>query len=243
MRFTQEQKEFLKKHIKGYDRYQTIEAFKNEFGIELTGNQVSAFRKNNHIPCGIDKTFKKGRIPHNKGKKLTDEEKARITERQRATWFKTGHLMNAIDPVGTIKWRKDYVMIKTASNKWKLYHRYLWFKEYGPTDNQIIFCDGNRYNCTIENLMEVTDQEALYLNKLGVRGRENIEAALLQMKLEEKIREVECHRCRDCAYYEKVEKGYKCHEIHHKRDFYKFDVGRKCVRFIRRDKNERLDND
>ena len=52
-------------------------------------------------------------------------------------------------------------------NTWELKHRAVWEKEYGkiPNNHIIIFLDGDKLNCSIENLMLVSRSELLILNR------------------------------------------------------------------------------
>ena len=82
---------------------------------------------------GNEKTrFKKGQIPHNKGKKG-------IMKANKASFRKGHHPVNSV-PVGTIaqtrrvakKCKPIYLKIKIAEpNKWELLHRWIWIQNFG----------------------------------------------------------------------------------------------------------------
>lgn len=54
---------------------------------------------------------------------------------------------------------------------WIEKHRYIYEKQYGtiPTGHKLIFADGNIENFDIENLILVTDSEALIMNNNKLR--------------------------------------------------------------------------
>lgn len=72
--------------------------------------------------------------------------------------------------IGDIVERKDgYLLIKVSNDnsipqykRWCLYHRFLWEQKNGvlPKGKTLIFKDGNRKNCKVENLILV-DREIL----------------------------------------------------------------------------------
>jgi len=87
--------------------------------------------------------FKKGLIPHNKGKKLSQETK----EKLKPTMFKRGNRPHNAQPVGTETKDKDgYVWVKIAEpSEWKLKH-HVAYGEPVPTGHKVIFIDGNKRN-------------------------------------------------------------------------------------------------
>lgn len=103
--------------------------------------------------------FKKGHIPCFKGRKLP---------------YKPGHLWkkgNKPHNAGTdgeIRWRQNpgYYFIRIAENNWVFLHRFLYEQQHGkiPDGYNVIFKDGDRRNCVLENLDCVTHKELLELN-------------------------------------------------------------------------------
>ena len=154
--YTPEQIEFLK----GYpllDRAVLAEKFNARFG---TTKSIAAIR--NYCRNGLGMRmppsgqFKKGSLPINAGKKgfcFAGSEKG---------WFKKGHAMNEYE-VGTEFMKEGTIFIKyTDEHKLPRHnfapkHRVIWRKYNGEIgrDDLIIFKDGNRLNCTIENLERV----------------------------------------------------------------------------------------
>lgn len=91
-------------------------------------------------------------------------------------------------PVGSERDSKGYLLIKIAEpNVWIEKHRYIYEKEYGdiPKGHKIIFADGNKRNFELENLILVTDSEALLMNsnKLIFEDAELTKAGCLVAKI------------------------------------------------------------
>ena len=107
--------------------------------------------------------FKKGSIPHNKGKKLSEEMKAKLAK----TMFKSGNRPHNTLEVGAETQDKDgYVMVKIAEpNVWKLKH-HIAYGEPVPTGHKLIFIDGNKYNFERENLKLISDADLMRLNTM-----------------------------------------------------------------------------
>jgi len=70
-------------------------------------------------------------------------------------------------PVGSERESKGYIVVKVAEpNVWIEKHRYIYKSMYGniPTGHKVIFADGNKRNFDLDNLILVTDSEALIMN-------------------------------------------------------------------------------
>lgn len=119
---------------------------------------------------GRKSRFKKGHAPTNKGKKQTDFMTLEAIEKSKASRFKKGHIpVNAV-PVGYERVDKDgYVYIKVeGKRKLVMKHRHIWEQHNGeiPKGCNIQFKDGNRQNCSIENLYIVSRRKQM-LNNSG----------------------------------------------------------------------------
>lgn len=95
-------------------------------------------------------------------------------------------------PIGSERISKGYILVKVAQpNKWKEKHRVVFESMYGniPTNHKIIFLDGDKMNCSIENLRLIKDGEMAYLNKMGYTGinKEFTETAVNLVKLRSAI--------------------------------------------------------
>lgn len=104
--------------------------------------------------------FKPGRVPSNKGKKVSRE----TYKKMKRNMFKKGHIpATAMPRDGVITIRHDhynrfngkpYKWIRISLGKWELYHRYKWKKHRGPIPKSHIiwFKDGDTMNTKLSNL-------------------------------------------------------------------------------------------
>lgn len=97
--------------------------------------------------------------------------------------------------IGTERINHGYILIKIDEpNVWKEKHRVVYESVYGtiPKGHKLMFLDGNKQNCSIENLRLIKDYEEAYLNKMGYTGisKEFTEAAINLVKLKSKIKEM-----------------------------------------------------
>jgi hypothetical protein len=149
-------------------------------------------------PRSVVTQFKKGMIPHNKGKKMPGWGPGRMKETQ----FKPGHIPARKFPIGTIRSDRDgYLRIKVREAKkgepsgfgndkaWPLYNRYLWEQHKGPIPpgHMVVFKDKNRSHCEIDNLELISFAENVIRNRWGI-PHELIEVVQLQSELKQEIR-------------------------------------------------------
>jgi hypothetical protein len=136
------------------------EAFKNspESGMFRKGVNNSARTQ-----------FKKGHVPHNKGKKMPAE----VYEKAKRTFFKPGQVPHNKKQENHITIRSDksgaeYKYIKVGYNDWQLYHRYIWQQANGPIPEGyiLVFKDRNSLNCTLENIELITYDENMRRNTI-----------------------------------------------------------------------------
>jgi len=164
MKYEKEHIEFIKAH-QGASAREMAELFTNHFNIPVTKNQMNGVMYRNNIKSGKNWNFEKGNIPHNKGKKMSKE----LYEKCKPTMFKKGHIPKNHREIGSERITKDgYTQIKiTESDGWKLKHRLVYEEHYGeiPVGYSILFCDGNKQNCDIDNLILVSRSELLILNR------------------------------------------------------------------------------
>lgn len=189
IRFTKEEVEWLKSYIPGHSYADIAETFSQQFR-PITSEQAHAFCKNRHIPTGRKGYFKKGHPSWNKGKH--PETRGRMAETQ----FKPGNIPHNYKPVGSERITCDgYVEVKIADpNKWRLKHRVVWEEHNGPVPRgySIIFKDGDRTNCTIDNLIMLTrDEHALMtIKRLRSHDPELTDAGYKVIKLSKRLREL-----------------------------------------------------
>jgi len=130
--------------------------------------------------------FKKGLIPHNKGKKLSEETKAKLAK----TMFKSGNRPHNAQPVGTETKDKDgYVWVKIAEpSEWKLKH-HIAYGEPVPTGHKVIFLDGNKYNFERGNLQLVSNAELMNRNTMHRYPPELVRLLKTLNKLKKRVAE------------------------------------------------------
>lgn len=114
---------------------------------------------------GVQSRFTKGRIPANKGQKMTVEQ----YQKCQATMFQKGH-----DPHNTrydgherICKKDGYILIRTMKGKYALKHRLIWEQANGaiPKGMILYFKDNNKQNLSLDNLELITKQENLKRNR------------------------------------------------------------------------------
>lgn len=163
---------YIREHYRGTGHAEMARQLKEAFGRDYTVNQVKAYYQNHHLNSGLTGHFEKGHVPANKGRKgyaAPGSEKG---------WFQKGGQPWDTAPVGTILKKSDgYLWKKIADqpgnwrHNWKQLHLILWEEARGlvPDGCIVIFKDGNRENCTLENLTLITRKENAVMNKNGLR--------------------------------------------------------------------------
>lgn len=116
--------------------------------------------------------YKPGHVPHSKGKKMTDFMSPETVAKFKSNQYKQGSVPHNALSNGTEVFRKDtkgrvYVLIKVPEHRRLQYkHRLVWELNYGeiPSSHNIIFKDGDPFNCNIENLQCVSNVELMKMN-------------------------------------------------------------------------------
>lgn len=186
--FTPDQARFITENVKGISNKELTYRFNAHFNINLEINQIKAYKKNHKLSSGLNGQFKKNNIPANKGKKGMGGWKP--------TEFKKGHIPQNYMPVGNERVNgDDYIDIKIADpNKWKGKHILIWEKHNGPVpkDHVVIFGDGNKRNFNLDNLILVSRQQLLILNrnKLIQKDTDLTKTAVLIANVYQKIYEI-----------------------------------------------------
>lgn len=114
---------------------------------------------------GVETRFKKGLIPHNKGKKTSSEIKAKMAH----TFYQKGHLPhNTLYDGAQRITAEGYIEERVSLGVWKHKHRLVWEQHNGPIPKGSVvkFKDGNRQNIAIENLYMVTRYQNMMDNTL-----------------------------------------------------------------------------
>lgn len=166
---TAAQHDYLVREYRQQPRETLTAALNETFGTDFRASQIIAYLKNHGIKSGRTGTFEKGHQPFNKGTKGF--------MKPNRTSFKKGSVPKNIKPLGheRIDSKDGYVWIKvaepnpytTAPTRYRQKHVYVWETHNGPVpDGYVVaFLDGNKLNCEPENLMLITRQELLYLNR------------------------------------------------------------------------------
>lgn len=147
--FTQEQNEWLKEMYPKYSTKELIFVFNQKFHCNTTYNS------------------------------LIDHCNKRLNLRKNNDFFGQQLSQRRSVSIGTESINKDYVWIKVKDDynggrkNWKLKQIVVWEEYYGkiPEGYKIIFCDGNKQNFDINNLLLATPKEILHLISLDWYGK------------------------------------------------------------------------
>lgn len=198
MRYSTEQRAFLKDYISGHHFKEIVEEFNKRFPErQITVSTIKSYCGYHNIKTGVRSNFAKGHVPHNKGKKQIDYMTATAIEKTKATRFQKGHDNIRQRPVGSERITKDgYIEIKVAEpNKWRLKQQVEWEKYHGPIPkgHVVIFLDGNILNTQIDNLALISRATLLRLNRRGWKAEypEILKAYINILNLEDQTRESE----------------------------------------------------
>ncbi len=134
--------------------------FNRRFGTKKSRDQLHSLCTRKKWHTGRTGCFEKGHVSWNKDTKgLTS---ANVTS------FKKGNTPKNWLPVGSeIIDSGGYIMVKIAKpNIWEFKHLIIWEAAHGKSlGKPVIFKDGNRLNCELENLEMISRQILLYLNR------------------------------------------------------------------------------
>lgn len=185
MKYTDEMKQFILDNYKGRYNQELADLFNQKFNTNVTSRTIKSYKANNKLNSGLSGKFRKGQTPHNKGKKMPKE----VYEKVKHTMFAKGNVPPNHRPVGSERISKDgYIEVKVAEpNKWRLKQRVVYEEAKGkiPEGCTIIFLDGNKQNCNIDNLRCITRSELLYLNCNGLNNSNEItETGILMARLD-----------------------------------------------------------
>lgn len=160
-KYTDEQVNYLVSIVPGHSYKEIVDLFYNRFGIQLTSSQVNSFIGNRNLNTGRNGRFEKGHAPANKGIKGAGG--------WEPTQFKKGNVPVNYRTVGSERTNVDgYVEVKIADpNKWRLKHQVVWEEVNGtiPKGYAVIFGDRNPSNFDLSNLILVSRQQLLILNR------------------------------------------------------------------------------
>lgn len=167
--------EFIRDNSWGVSSAEMAEMVNERFGTHFTPQRMKCFRAQRGIRSGVTGWYRKGRPPANKGRRQSEFCTPEKLKASRATQYQKGHRPVNELPVGTIVTGKGGYLIRKKAmeggqwGRWEFLHRAVWEEHNGtiPDGMCIVFKDGNKQNCDIDNLMIVSRAEMVTLNKKG----------------------------------------------------------------------------
>jgi len=160
--WTIKEKEYLGEITPGRHYKEIQEIMSINFNIDFTLEQIKGVISRCNLSTGFNGQFNKQYIPANKGSGIC----AKGCEK---TWFKKGIIPPNHREVGSERITVDgYIEVKVSEpNKWRLKQQLTWEKYIGPIPkgHVVIFGDGNRLNLDIDNLILISRQQLLILNR------------------------------------------------------------------------------
>jgi hypothetical protein len=172
--FTEEQLKFIKNNAKGLYNLELTKLVNDKFKTNYKVSQIESIKNRFKISSGLTGRFEKGHIPANKGTKGVYNIGGNKTS------FQKGHISANNLPIGSESWRKDtgggekFCFVKVqdghGNKNWKPKHVVIYENYYGsiPKGYKVIFADRDRTNFDIDNLILVSHQELLIMNKKGL---------------------------------------------------------------------------
>lgn len=162
--WTKEEKEYLKKIVRGKHHIEIADLMNKKFNYKFTKEQIKNAINRYKLNTGFTGRFEKGNVPANKGTKGMCKANSGS--------FKKGQKAINHREVGSERINiSGYTEIKVAEpNKWILKHKFIFEKEYGeiPKGYAIIFADRDRSNLNIENLILIPKKQLLIMNQYNL---------------------------------------------------------------------------
>lgn len=152
---------------------------------------------------GMPGRFKPGLVPHNKGIKRPGWSAGRMRETQFKKGQRSGFAEKNWKPIGTVLADpKGFMRVKIAERIdgkpvgwskeiWPLLHHRTWEQHKGPipTGHKVVFRNGNRSDCAIQNLELLTDAELMQRNTIHNLPPDLVNTILLLGAIKRKVRE------------------------------------------------------
>lgn len=165
---------YVESIARGKSTTELVEAVNQRYGDGTIGiRQMKAYKKNHGINTGLTGHFEPGHIPANKGQKMSAE----VYEKAAPTMFKKGDMPANHMKVGEYTHTTDGYLVQkvketgTQRERFEFVHRHVWEEHYGPVPEgkMISFLDGDKDNCSIENLVLLDNAENLEMNRSRLR--------------------------------------------------------------------------
>lgn len=149
--YTTEQIEWIRNNSEGITRKDIATNFNKRFDADVNYRSIGGVMSRNKIRNkmqGHATRFDEGHEVWNKGMKG-------LNLGGEAGWFKKGYVSDERKPIGSTRVNQGDMIIKVAQpSTWKRMNRVVWEKHHGKIndDDQVLFKDGNKLNCDIDNL-------------------------------------------------------------------------------------------
>ena len=192
--------EYIRDNSWGVSSQAMADMVNEKFGTDFTAQRMKCFRAKYKIRSGETGWFRKGHSPGNKGRKQSEYCTPEAIEASRKHQFKKGQKPPNQLPVGSIRRNKHGYLIRkkqmegTQWERWEFLHRAVWEEHNGPVPDgmAVIFKDGNRQNCSIDNLMLISRAELATMVKKGLISEdpELTETGLAMVRLMQKARDL-----------------------------------------------------
>lgn len=176
--------------------YATVHAKARELGLHKSADFFKTLggriQPGDEDPRGKATRFQKGQKAWNAGLKGW-----KAGGNSPRTRFKKGHVSANTQEVGALRINADgYLDIKVAPGirQWVALHRWNWKRRFGsfPADDMaLVFKDGDRFNCEVENLELVSRADLMRRNSFHNYGPEIVSAIQLRGALMRKINNLE----------------------------------------------------
>lgn len=149
-------------------RSELAAAVNERFGTSFKPAQLICYVKNHKITCGRSGHFEKGNAP------------IYVNTKPNRTSFKKGQVPPNIRPLWSerICTKDGYILMKVPianpytghKSRFVHKHRWIWEQNNGPTPpgHVIVFLDGDKMNCNLDNLRCVPRRALQYMNKTGL---------------------------------------------------------------------------
>lgn len=162
----EEQLEYFREIVPGHYWQEISNLFYDKYGIRLSKGKISSIK----TYYGLKSNVKKGKTPEHFKKYIQDKKRNLFEERI----------------------HKGLIEIKVKQpDVWMYKHKYIWEKKYGkiPKDYVLVFKDGDRLNCKLNNLMLVSKADMIVMNNKGLKtnyGEQILKTNILISKLFQK---------------------------------------------------------
>ena len=163
--YSDEENQFIIQNAKGISCKELTERFNKKFKLKISENSIKQKKSRLNVKSDIITRFEKGNTPFNKGMKGYMSPKQ--YERCKKTMFKKGQKPSNYKPIGSErKDKKCGAMVKSRDGYWTTKARYIYEQEYGkiPYGYKIIFADRNINNFDLDNLVLVSNAEAMIMS-------------------------------------------------------------------------------